>query len=196
LAQYAVVPSIASTPGMLSALTEVATTIGAHCPLLQVEPAPHARPQVPQLVALVCSLTHAPLQAVGVAVGQTQLLHVQLAEHVSVPEVSQVCVASGAHTPAPVQVFACQAPLVEQVSVSVPQLPQAIGFVCPGAQTPAHLPVEALHVELVQAAAAVCPPFTHDQGVLLLALHPTWLGAHVPPHAPAEHVLLAVVQDV
>jgi hypothetical protein len=53
--------------------------------------------------------------------------------------VLHACIAVGAHAPWLEHVpLVCQAPIGEQVCVSVPQLPQATGFVWPGAQTPVH----------------------------------------------------------
>jgi hypothetical protein len=53
----------------------------------------------------------------------------------------QACEVFGAHAPAFEQVpLVCHAPLGLQVCVSVPQLPQGTGLVCPGAQVPVHAP--------------------------------------------------------
>jgi hypothetical protein len=60
--------------------------------------------------------------------------------HVCVPYVLQLCPASGAHGPSPAQLAPSQVPLALHVWVTVPQLPQAIGFVWSGAQTPSHSP--------------------------------------------------------
>jgi hypothetical protein len=72
-------------------------------------------------------------------------------------------------------------PLALHVCVLVPQLPHTIGFVWPGAQTPAHLPVPGAHVWFVQAAAVphlpsvphVCTPLPeHCVAPALHATHP------------------------
>jgi hypothetical protein len=56
--------------------------------------------------------------------------HAQLMLHVSLPYVLHACVALGAHAPCPTQLpLVCQVPLVLHVCVSVPQLPQAAGWV-------------------------------------------------------------------
>jgi len=55
--------------------------------------------------------------------------------------VLHVCVAVGAQVPWPEQVpLVCQAPLALQLCVSIPQFPQATGFVWPGAHTPVQAP--------------------------------------------------------
>ncbi len=98
--------------------------------------------------------------------GHEQLPHAHVALHVSDPYVLQVCVAFFAHAPWLEHVpLVCQAPLALQVCVSVPQLPQAAGFVWPGAHTPAQVPVPVpdTHVLLVHATVVVphCPQASH-----------------------------------
>jgi hypothetical protein len=70
--------------------------------------------------------------------------------HCSIPYMLHCMVAWGVHTPCPAQLpLDCQLPLELHVCVSVPQLPHATLFVCPGAHTPMH--AAPLHVWLVHA---------------------------------------------
>jgi hypothetical protein len=70
-----------------------------------------------------------------------QAPHAQLVVHVCVPYMLQDCARLGAQAPDPVQVpLVCQLPVALHVCVSVPQLPHAKGFVCPGAHWPTQAP--------------------------------------------------------
>jgi hypothetical protein len=93
-------------------------------PATQLEPPGQALPHAPQLARSDCSLTQVLPQSENPAL-QLHAPHWQLAEQVSVPLVSQACVALGAQAPWPAQVpQADQVPLL-QVRVWLPQLPQA-----------------------------------------------------------------------
>jgi hypothetical protein len=105
----------------------------------------------------------------------------------------QLCVAFCAHAPWLEQApLLCHAPPALQVWVSVPQLPQATGFVWPGAQVPAQLPVPGpdTHVALSQATSALHTPLgLHVSTPLLDAEHRVVPGVHCPVHAPATHAV-------
>jgi hypothetical protein len=125
--------------------------------------------------------------------GQEQAPHPQVELHDCVPYVLQLCVAFREHAPWPVHVpLLCHAPLAPQVCVSVPQLPQATGFVCPGAHVPAQVAVlgPATHVELLQVTSAVQTPLVlHLSTPFVDAEHRVVPGLHCPAHAPATHAL-------
>jgi hypothetical protein len=94
------------------------------------------------------------------AEGQEQLFQAQVALHVCVPYVLQVCIVVAAQAPWPKHVPSCHIPFTH-VCVSVPQLVQGIGFVVPGAHAPEHAPE--MHVALVHSAAV--PHWPHASHV-------------------------------
>jgi hypothetical protein len=104
----------------------------------------------------------------------------------------QLCVAFAVQAPPLVHVpLVCQAPLVLQVCVSVPQLPQATGLVWPGPHTPLQAPDT--HVWLVHATAL--PHWPHELQVstplpehcVAPGVHAGFAGQEQLPHA---HVAL------
>ena len=104
--------------------------------------------------------------------------------HVCDPYVLHACVAFGAQAPCPAQPLLCHPPIALHVCVSVPQLPQPIGYTWPGAQTPLHVPLA--HVWPLHGVWSVCVPPTHVHGALLTASHPVCPGAQLPAHAPVD----------
>ena len=139
---------------------------GAHTPVQVPVPEPDthvllvhatALPHWPQALQVSTPLPEhcvAPGVHAGFA-GHEQLPHAHVELHSSDPYVLHDCVAAFAHAPWLEHVpLVCQAPLALQVCVSVPQLPQATGFVWPGAQAPVQVPVPVpvTQVWLVQAA--------------------------------------------
>jgi hypothetical protein len=115
---------------------------GAHTPVQVPVPVPATQVWLVHATGVVLHCPHAsqvwtPLLehrvAPGVhtdAAGHEQALHAQVALHDSVPYVLQLCVPFGAHAPWLAQVpLLCHVPLAPHVWVSVPQLPQAAGFV-------------------------------------------------------------------
>jgi hypothetical protein len=110
-----------------------------HDPLTQVEPEPHAFPQLPQLLVSVCSLTQAPLQR------EKPVLHAKVhvpLEHVAVALATPVVHAVGV----------LQVPFVWHVSTPLP-----LHVVCPGAHTPVQAPLT--QVWLVQLVTVLQVPF-------------------------------------
>ena len=79
------------------------------------------------------------------------------------------------------------------VCVFVPQLPQAIGLVWPGAHTPVHAPVAVTHVRFAHAEPLLCqlPVESHVWGCW--PLHVTEPSAHAT-QAPFKHVGVGLVQ--
>jgi hypothetical protein len=90
--------------------------------------------------------------------------------------VAQGCVVPGEQVPWPVHVPFCQLPLESHVWVSVPQLPQGTGLVCPGAHAPTHMPPS--HVWPVHGMAAPHIPPTHC--CALLPEHCVCPAVHAP----------------
>jgi hypothetical protein len=183
-----------------------------HNPLTH-ERDPHEFAHEPQLLASVCSLTHAPLQSekpvlqekvhvppehvavafatlVVQAVGELQAppLHVSTPLPLSTPfPLQSVC--PGAHTPV-------QAPFTHVWLVHAAAEPQ-VPFdwhvwtplpehcVVAGTQTPVHAPFT--QAELVHAAAALHVAFAWHVSTPL-PLQVLWPCAHTPLHPPLRHV--------
>jgi hypothetical protein len=93
-----------------------------HAPPQQVVPVVHALPHAPQLLSFVCSLTHAPLHSEKPLL-QVQAPHWQVLPQVCVPLVSQLSVALGAHAPWPEHADHADQVPSSHVRVWVPQSP-------------------------------------------------------------------------
>jgi hypothetical protein len=156
-------------------------------------PEPHgaAVPHCPQPLH-VCTSAPEHCVAFGVHVDEPEQLHApqeQPEVHCSVPYGfdEHACLVVGAHTPWPVHEPCTQPPSVPHVSVSVPQLPQATGFVCPGAHEPTQAPLT--HVLLPHGVGV-----PHEVSVHVwtpLPEHCVWPMVHVPWHCPFTQVPLA-----
>jgi hypothetical protein len=120
----------------------------------------------------VCSSVVLHRVALGVHTGvaaQEHASHAHVPEQVCVPYVLQSCIAPVEHTPWPAHVpLVCHMPLVLQVCVSVPQLPQVTGSVCPGAQTPAHAPLTHVWSEQVATGVSLTRSGPHLTTVVVL----------------------------
>lgn len=107
-----------------------------------------------------------------------------------------ICVELGEQLPCAEQVpLDCQAPALQNW-MSLPQLPQATGCVCPGAQMPVHVAplLLVVHVELLQATGVPHDPLElHVE--MPLFVHCVVPGVHVPPHAVPVQALAQVVGD-
>jgi hypothetical protein len=156
-------------------------------PLLHAAGVPHC-PQPPHVSSSVeehCALP-------GVHTGLDAHEHapqVHPAAHDCVPYVLHGCVAPGAHTPWLAHVpLVCQAPVVLHVCVSVPQLPQGTGVVCPGA----HFPVHAPFTQVWPTHATGVPHWSFDPHVCTpFPEHCSCPVTHVPAHTPPAQLPLA-----
>jgi hypothetical protein len=91
----------------------------------------------------------------------------------------------GVHTPWLLQAPSTHEPVPLQVWVSVPQLPHTPVCVCPGAQTPWHIPPT--HVWFVQVEPVVhVPVMLHTSGAFMV-VHCSVPGVHTPLHCPLTH---------
>jgi hypothetical protein len=169
LAQNAVLPVHATALPHCPHALHVCTPLPEHC----VAPGVHAGPDPHE---------HAP--------------HAHVPLHDCVPYVLHDCVAVAAQAPWPGQLpLVTHAPLALHVCVSVPvpQLPHATGFVWVGAHPPVHVavPLDTTHVWFVHGAGVPHTPVALHVEIPLL-VHCVVPGVHAT-HTPPKHTGLAVV---
>jgi hypothetical protein len=119
------------------------------------------------------------------ACGQEQGPQTHVGEQNCEPYVLHVSMDPGMHAPWLLQVPSCQEPVGLHVWTSVPQLPHAAVCVCPGPQTPWHVPPT--HVMFVHAEPTVhMPVMLHASGAFMV-VHCSVPGVHTPLHCPLTH---------